>query len=303
MEHPVYSKLVEMASTPEAMEATVAYLADKLSFVKPKDTVLICFTRNQPNEIGSLFGEAVTRRGGVSVYWEKDFRWKTLLRQAFSNRVTTVIGPPMVVLGLSKIARFNGTPLYVRNVVTAGYPCVDWMVEGITKGFDCDTYGCFTPGGRLVAGFGCKPFGGIHLREDVYGLEILNPDEQGLGDMVLVAKDAPQLRYDIGEKGKLQSGNCALADVHLVNTQPGESSDLELDAITQNLINWTSVLDCRVRRSHYGLELELIVFPGEKLPKLPTAARQVVRAWNPDKDEPIYYTPGIEKNLIFPKND
>lgn len=297
MEHPAYTKLVEMASTPEAMEATVAYLAEKFEFVKPKDAVLICFTRNEANEIGSIFGEAVIRRGGVPIYWEKDFRWKTMLRQAFSNRVSTVIGPPMVVLGLSKIARFNGTPLYVRNVVTAGYPCLKWMVDGIAKGFDCDICGCFTPGGRLVSGFVNKNHRGAHLREDLYGVEIVNPNENGVGDMILYSKQDISIRYPVGEKAKIETDRCGCPDpsLYLTNMQPGQTSDLELDAIVQNLINWTSVLDCRVRRSSYGLELELIVFPGEKLPKLPSAARQVIRAWNPEKDEPIYYTPGIEK--------
>ena len=293
--HPAYTKLVEMASTPEAMEATIAYLAKSFRFIKPKDTVLVCFTRDRANEIGSLFEQAVLRCGGVPIFWEKDFRWKTLLRQAFSNRVSTVIGPPMVVLGLSKIARFNGTPLYVRNVVTAGYPCLDWMVEGIAKGFDCNAYGCFTPGGQLVGGFTCSKTPGIHLRDDVYGVEIVNADETGLGDMILYSKENPELRYPMGEKAKLVKYSCEVSDQHLIDTQPGEASDLELDAITQSLINWTSVLDCRVRRSNYGVELELVVFPGEKLPKLPSAARQVIRAWDPDKDEPIYYTPGIEK--------
>ena len=296
MEHPAYQKMVEMASTPEAMEATIAYLAKSFRFIKPNDTVLICFTRERPNEIGSLFEQAVLRCGGVPIFWEKDFRWKTLLRQAFSNRVTTVIGPPMVVLGLSKIARFNATPLYVRNVVTAGYPCLKWMVEGIARGFDCNAYGCFTPGGQLVSGFTCSKTPGIHLRDDVYGIDIVNQDEAGLGDMVLFTKENPELRYPVGEKAKLVYHSCDVSDQHLVDTQPGEASDLELDAITQSLINWTSVLDCRVRRSTYGVELELVVFPGEKLPKLPSAARQIVRPWDPDKDEPFYYTPGIEKN-------
>ena len=181
--------------------------------------------------------------------------------------------------------------------------CLKWMVEGIARGFDCNAYGCFTPGGQLVSGFTCSKTPGIHLRDDVYGIDIVNQDEAGLGDMVLVTKENPELRYPVGEKAKLVYHSCDVSDQHLVDTQPGEASDLELDAITQSLINWTSVLDCRVRRSTYGVELELVVFPGEKLPKLPSAARQIVRPWDPDKDEPFYYTPGIEKKLIFLKND
>ena len=295
MEHPAYAKMMEMASTPEAMEVTVAYLAKSFRFIKPNEQVLICFTRDRANEIGSLFEKAVVRCGGVPIFWEKDFRWKTLLRQAFSNRVSTIIAPPLVALGLSKIARFNGTPLYIRNVVTAGYPCLEWMVEGIARGFDCNAYGCFTPGGQLVGGFTCSKTPGIHLRDDVYGVEIINADETGLGDMILYSKENPELRYPMGEKAKLIKNSCEVSDQHLIDTQPGEASDLELDALNQQLINWTSVLDARVRRSSFGLELELVVFPGEKLPKLPNAAKQVVRPWNPEKDEPFYYTPGIEK--------
>ena len=296
MDKSAYEKLVDMASAPEAMEASVNYLYEQFAFIKPNENVLICFTRKQPNEIGSLFEKAVLRRGAVPVFWENDFRWKTLLRQAFLNRVTTVIGPPMVVLGLSKIARFNATPLFVRNVVTAGYPSMKWMVEGIARGFDCNSFGCFTPGGRVIAGFTCKKTAGIHVRDDVYGVEIQNPDENGLGDMVIFDKTQPDLKYPVGEKARLISAdNCGAAEHHLVDCQPGTASDLQLDAIQQNLINWTSVLDCRVRRSNQGLELELVVFPGEKLPKLPSAAKQIVRAWNPEKDEPFYYTPGIEK--------
>lgn len=298
MEHPAYLKLVEMASTQEALNASIEYLAAQFHFVKPKDHVLICFTRNQPNEIGSLFEQAVLRRGAVPVFWEKDFRWKTLLRQAFSNRVTTVIGPPLVVLGLAKIGRFNSTPLNIRHVVTAGYPCLDWMIEGIITCLDCNTWGCFTPGGRLICGFSCGKSFGVHLREDVYGVEIDDPAEDGVGNMILYSRQDPTLRYPIGEKARMEQEDCVCGkpNVRLMDMQPGEGSDLQLDSITQSLISWTSILDCRVRRSSFGLELELIVFPGEKLPKLPSAARQVVRPWNPDQDEPFYYTPGIEKN-------
>ena len=35
-----------------------------------------------------------------------------------------------------------------------------------------------------------------------------------------------------------------------------------------------------------GLEIELVCFQGEKLPKLPTAAKLVVRPWDPQNDAP-----------------
>ena len=57
----------------------------------------------------------------------------------------------------------------------------------------------------------------------------------------------------------------------------------------QELHSWTSILDCKVNKGSYGLELELVVFPGEKLPKLPTCAKLVIRPWDPDTDIPLDY--------------
>ena len=302
MDHPAYIKLMEYAATPEALAASVDYLAEHLSFLKPNDSVLICFTRNQPCEIGSLFEKAVLARGAVPVFWEKDYRWKTLIRQAFQHNVTTVIGPPLVVLGLGKIARYKATPLRVRNIIVAGYPSMDWMVEGIVKCFDCHVNGCFTPGSRLVCGFSCGRISGIHLRDDQYGIEVV--DEQGnpcaegkVGDIILYDKQDPSVRYPTGERCSVHSDTCSCgsSSLRMLHLQPGSSSDLQLDAIVQELISWTSVLDCRLRKGDQGLDLELIVFPGEKLPKLPSTARLVVKAWDPEKDEPFYYVPGIEK--------
>ena len=302
MDHPAYAKLMEYAATPEALSDSVDYLAEHLDFLKPNDAVLICFTRNQPYEIGSLFEKAVRARGAVPVFWEKDYRWKTLIRQAFQNNVSTVIGPPLVVLGLGKIARYKATPLRVRNIILAGYPSLEWMLEGIIECFDCHVSGCFTPGSRLVCGYSCDKIRGIHLRDDKYGLEVV--DDQGnlcadgeIGDMILFDKQDPSVRYPCGERCRIQREPCACGatSIHLLDMRPGTSSDLQLDSIVQELISWTSVLDCRLRKGEQGLNLELIVFPGEKLPKLPSTARQVVRAWDPEKDEPFYYVPGIEK--------
>lgn len=303
MEHRDFDELINMAGTPEGLSASVNYLTEKLSFLKPKENVLICFTRNAPEEIGSLFEKAIAACGAVPVFWEKDYRWKTLLRQAFSNRVTTVIGPPLVVLGLGKIARYKNTPLSVRNVITAGYPCTDWMIEGINRCFDCNTSGCFTPGSQLVCGFSCDKSDGVHLRDDVYGIEIVDGEgnlcaDGQLGDMVVFAKENPSVRYPLGEQARLEKTPCACgcASPRLLDMQTGKISDLQLDSLTQKLISWTSVLDCRLRKGTYGLELELVVFPGEKLPKLPAAAKRVVRPWDPEKDEPFYYRPGIENS-------
>ena len=294
-----FLRIEELAREPEAVQATIGYLADKLNFLKQGEKVLICFRDHEQNGISWLMEQAVISRGAVPVLWGEDHRWISLLRLAFSNRVTTVIGFPLIVLGLCKLARFNGTPLYIRNVVTAGYPCLDWMIEGIRKGLDCESWGCFGPGtGAVVAGFSCGKSLGVHLRDDIYGIEIQDPDGKPaapgeIGEMILYPKAAPEIRCALGEDARLDLSRCDCGsdDVRLLDLRPGRATDLELAGLGQALHSWTSVLDCYIHKGMYGLEMELVVFPGEKLPELPNCAKQVIRPWCADTDEPMWYHP------------
>lgn len=304
MEHPALLKMAALAQTPDALEATVCYLAEKLFFLKRKEKVLILFSGKESGSIGALMGQAVLRREAEPIFWEDDLRWKTLLRLAFSSRATTIIGPPLIVLGLSKLARAQRTPLNIRNVVTAGYPCLDWMIDGIIKGLDCKTWGCFEPGGgAVVAGFSCGKSRGVHLREDVYTVEIV--DETGaalpegrIGDIVLVSNADPSVRYPHTDRARLDTSPCMCGckSPRLMDIHHGENIDSDLTELGAYLQSWSSILDCAVAKGPYGLELDMVVFPGEKLPKLPTCARRVIRAWNPEQDKPFLYFP----NLITP---
>ena len=295
-----FYKIEELAREPESIQATIEYLENKLGFLKKGENVLICFRDHRENSIGWLMEQAVRRFVAIPILWgDEDHRCRSLLRLAFSNRVTTVIGLPLIVLGLCKLARFCGTPLYIRNVVTAGYPCLDWMIEGIRSGFDCDSWGCFGPGtGAVVAGFSCGRSFGVHLRDDVYGIDLLDAAGQPvvpgeLGEMILYPKAAPEIRCPLGENARVDASlcNCGSDEVRLLDLKPGRITNLELADLGQMLHSWTSVLDCYIHKSEYGLEIELVVFPGEKLPELPTCAKQVIRPWCPEADEPMWYQP------------
>jgi len=294
------SKMIEMSRETGAQEATVEYLAGNLKgLFKSTDKVLICFQEHDSGSISDLFARAVTRCGGIPVVWGPDRRWKSLLQQAFFSRATAIIGPPLVILGLAKLKKNNGLPLYIRHVITAGYPCMDWVIEGIQKGFDCVSWGSFgidTTG--VIAGFSCDKSMGVHLREDVYGLDVA--DDQGnlvpdgeTGQLVLYPKAAPQYRYTMGERGRLERDQCSCGcgAPRVMDIVPGRTEDPDLLELGQYLHSWTSVLDCRLVKGDYGLEIELVVFPGEKMPRLPSSAKLHIRPWDPKHDEPFFYRP------------
>jgi hypothetical protein len=302
MDHPALLNMIELAQKPEKLDATVEYLAEKLHFLRKNEKVLICFAQDRVGCLGDLMEQAVIRREADPIMVGSDWRWKTILWLAFSNRVSTIIAPPLIVLGLSKLAKYKRTPLYIRNVVTAGYPCQDWMIDGIIRGLDCRTWGCFgSRGGSVIAGFSCGKSRGVHLRDEEYGVRI--QDEAGrevpegeVGEMILYPLADPQMAFPMGERARIDRTPCPCGcpSPRLMDMNYGSSTNPDLAPLGQHLQSWTSVLDCRLKKSAYGLEMEILTFPGEKLPKLPTAAKMMIRTWDPEVDEPFFYVPGIE---------
>ena len=87
---------------------------------------------------------------------------------------------------------------------------------------------------------------------------------------------------------------CGSTAPRLTNMCYGGLMDSELDALANHLMSWTSILDCHVKRGDLGLELEIICFQGEKLPQIPTAARLVIRPWDPGSDTPLIHASSLK---------
>lgn len=304
MDSSAFQKMVALSREQDAQERSIEYIAAHLGrFLKRNEKVLICFPEHEKGNISYLMEQAVLRCNAVPVLWGPDHRWKSLLQQAFYSHAGTIIGPPLVILGLAKLKKYNGIPLYIRHVVTAGYPCLDWMIDGIKNGLDCDTWGSFGINiTGAVAGFSCGQSLGVHLRDGEYGIDIVDDLGNSLpagkvGEMVLYPKAQPQLRYALGENGRIELSlcPCGCKSPRLMEMQHGRIEDPDLANLGQYLQSWTSVLDCRLEKGECGLELEMVVFAGEKLPKLPTAAKQIIRPWDPKHDEPFFYVPNFKK--------
>lgn len=303
MDYNAYLEIQKLSLEPQMQECTIDYLWEHLRhFIRKQERVMICFMEHKEGSISWLMEQAVRRCEAEPVIWGPDHSWKTLLQQAFLNKVTAIIGLPLILLGLSKLMRKSGTPLFIRRVITAGYPCMDWMIDGIVRGFDCEMGGCFTMGeSSVVAGFACGHSWGVHLREDAYGVDIVDKNgnllpEGCIGQMILYPKAAPELRYPMGDNARLltEPCKCGSKTARLLELQPGVDEDQDLEEFRQYLQSWTSILDCRVERGSNGLEIEIVCFAGEKLPKLPPAAMRIVRPWNPRDDEPFPYASALK---------
>ena len=301
----VYQKLTYLASQPKAVEETIEYLVSNLSkFLKRREKVLILFP-DESATLGRMMKEAVLRCEAIPQFLEGDHRWLTILKTAFISRSDCIIGPPLTLLGLAKVAKHMSTPLFARNILVAGYPIKQWMVDGIEHGLDCRAWGCYDPGmSTMVAGFTCDQCC-LHLRDDRYSIRILDNGGKELpkgemGRVILSPADAPALEFDTGDLARWEDSPCQCGSIspRLVDIDTNNGMDAELSKLGESLHYWGSILDCRLFNTGHGLEMELIVFPGEKLPHFPNCAKLVVRAWNPEADEPFPHA-YVLKNRLF----
>ena len=298
MDPEVYEKLHKLETTPEALNKTIDYIADHLKmFVHANEQVLICYPDAGPSSFGGILEQAVQRCDCIPVFWGPDYRWKTLLRQAFSMHAITVLGPPLVVLGLMKMSKATSTPLYIHNVMLGGYHYAAWMLEGIKKGLDCRVWGCYSIGpGPVVAGFTCGQEAGIHVRDDLFDVAITDaagsplPDPQR-GHLFLTYQRGTdwELVYDTEESAKLlhQPCSCGSDAPRIIETLYVGTDDPTKKMLEERFLAWSSILDYKVEKTESGIALELVVFPGEPLPQIPNCAKLVIRAWDPELDYPF----------------
>ena len=301
MNQEQFRKLVQISNAPELREKSIAYLAEHLGkFLKPRERVMLAFREHEEGNISWLMEQAALRIDAVPVIWGPDHRWSTLLRQTFESHASAVIGAPLVILGLTKLKKQNKTPLPIRKVITVGYPCLGWVADGIAKGLDCEVGGCFSIYDEgVVAGFACGHSWGFHLWEEYYGVDIV--DENGncvpdgtFGNLVLYPKSDPSVRVHLGDRGRIGVEDCVCGSEtkRVLDLELGENVDPDLYLLAQDLLAWTSVLDCYLAKSESGLEVEIVCFPGEQMPKLPNAAKLLVRNYDPKTDVPMWFLPG-----------
>ena len=288
METAGCARFREGMMTPEQLEASVVYMTEKIGkFLKKRERVLICLPGSF-GSVGWVIGQAVERCEGVPTFLGADRRWKTMIRTAFASRCGTIVAEPLVLLGLSKLAKAMGIPLFIRNAILAGYPCMPWIREGIQRGLDCRTYGCFDPGG-VVAGFISHGERTLWLRSELFDAWTL--DRQGkrlpdgeVGEVVVSLAGDPEANVSIQFLGRIRHEGDSIS---LTEMALGWDVEPDIAHLSGHLHRWTSILDCRVTRGDYGLEMEIVTFPGEKLPKLPSCAKQVVRPWEPESEIPF----------------
>lgn len=115
-------------------------------------------------------------------------------------------------------------------------------------------------------------------------------------NVLMVGETPDEWLIDYVEKGldcRVRGCYCHLQD---------RRQDESVSKLRHELCRWTSVLDFKLDKTDAGLSLEMLVFPREKLPRLPSFARLIVREWDADRDGPLNM-PLPWKKMLFSKQN
>ena len=134
MTNSAVDRILALSAQKQEIKASVSYLAAKLApIVKEGEATLICFPRETESDLGSIAEKAVLRCGSQPVFWEKDLRWRELLRIALLSKASTIIGPPIVILGLSKLGDWSVDYLLGLQAAPTAHNAVRRRVLGLIR--------------------------------------------------------------------------------------------------------------------------------------------------------------------------
>ena len=258
-------------------EENIQYLQENMkTFIHPQDSVLLCTPAWEHPVICEEIRQALENLGAEISFWNSDQTWRDLMWMAFSRHVSVVVGPARLILGLAKLARETDTPLNIQHVLVAGSLPGCELYDSIRSELDCTVEQCYTPAGSdLIAGFTEPGTETVQPRDDAFSVSF---GESQTGREVLITRGSHV--WHTGDLGQPEENGLT----HLRKDCTDPENPRYLDSL---LLPWSSILDYEIQHTEYGQKLELVVFPGESLPKLPTFAGMVVRGWAPFSDKPF----------------
>lgn len=126
-------------------------------------------------------------------------------------KINVLMGYPSLLMRLTEIADASGR-IPMKAIMCSGEPLPEHLRRCIEDVWSCKTfmgYGCTESGGGI--GGECIHQCGYHIDETDRIVEIINPDAEGYGEIVLTTLNRdcmPLLRYKVGDIGRVDTTRC-----------------------------------------------------------------------------------------------
>ncbi|MGE4298486.1 MAG: DVU_1553 family AMP-dependent CoA ligase [Desulfovibrionaceae bacterium] len=268
------------------LELTMDFFAHGMTtFTRPGQTVCILLPGQSPDSVGDLLARALARFGARGVIHGLAPDPAEAVRVAAACRAGVIVGFPVQVLAMARLAEASRT----RLAPTAVLLCSDYVPRAVEREVD-RIWGCpvHSHWGTVETGLGggvsCAARDGCHLREADLLVEVLAPDNTPLPDgawgelaiTTLTRRAMPLIRYRTGDLGRVLPGPCACGSAvrRLDRVQgrlaqavpmPGAAT-LTMPLLDEALLPVPGVLDVRASLSgHNGnrcLHAALATLPG-----------------------------------------
>ena len=276
--------------TAEDLQRTLDFFQQGMQpLVDCGQKVAILLPGASPDSTGHLLAQALTRRQVESVILGLVDNPEQAARQLSKIRPDVLVGFPVQILAIARMAKIHGIPLgRIMSVLL----CSDYIPTSLCSQLN-ELLACeiFTHYGTVESGLGgavdCSAHHGTHLREADLLVEIIDPgtaehlDDGQWGEIVFTTlrrTGMPLIRYRTGDLGRLLAGRCpcgsaigrldkVLGRINQIRTlQSG--SKLALHTLDEIFFSVPGLLDFKAllttESQHDRLDIQLIIAPGSE---------------------------------------
>lgn len=254
--------------TDADLEATLNFFYLGMQAIAQKGwKAAILLPGSTPDSTGDLLARALIKFGVKPHIFGLVGEPEKIRPELAALQAEVIVGFPVQILALARLAQFHGTPL---NKTRSVLLCSDYIPRSLTTQLK-ELLGCqiFSHYGTVETGLGggvdCGAFCGLHLRESELLIEIIDPltgvpvPTGEVGEIVvttLTRKGMPLLRYKTGDQSRVLPGPCPCSSTitrldrvlgrqsNLVSLTNGQTNtELSMQILDEALFSLPGLLD------------------------------------------------------------
>ena len=188
-----------------------------LTFIQPGDRLLVLMGGTAEGSVGDTIDRSLSPLGVITQVYGQVTDLADAWRAVQDFKPDVIVGIPYQVAALAAWSRRCGLPEGVRCVLLSADDVPGAIRERISRLWGAEVYSHYgmTETG-LAGGVDCCAHRGYHLRScDMYA-EILDPDEEGFGELAVTpfGREAmPLIRYRTGDIARISTDPCPCGGV------------------------------------------------------------------------------------------
>lgn len=257
-----------------------------LTFIRPGDRLLVMMGGSAEGSVGDTIDRSLSPIGVTTRVFGQVTDLETAWKAVLESAPDVIVGIPYQIAALAAWSRSHGLPRGVRCVLLSADDVPDAIRERISRLWGAEVYSHYglTETG-LAGGVDCCAHRGYHLRScDMYA-EILDPDEDGFGELAVTpfGREAmPLIRYRTGDIARISTERCLCGGVlPRLETIRGRLSNscvicgqrVFLSGIEEAVYTDDAAVDLECAAGADSLDLTVRTLPGEKIDRKALSAR------------------------------